>query len=349
MRRPDDEQEPRDGADQATAPPNWVPPPQQAGRRDAAPIRPDLWSRTVDLWFRTMARDQEFRCPDCGYDLHGLPAPGGFFRCPECGRAAARCRAMVRKDAMTWWDRWRHHFLVITLLAALLVLLVLLVPDDFIYEVAVSTVTLTILAYLAYFVQGLSNGYRQVPKRLPGLGYRESATSGSDRALSEALHAPPEGPQGSGDQAPEARTGDGSPMSIQHGHGAAPERATGATRDAAKRGLAAVMFILGCFVALAVMETRASPLLPTLKPLFGISFGMAFLAAQLSYVFLFRIRRGWIWLLAFCILRIPFFFLTSNTALWQNPEALSGLAELVTGAACISGFLLGLLVLARRL
>ncbi len=54
-------------------------------------------------------------------------------------------------------------------------------------------------------------------------------------------------------------------------------------------------------------------------------------------------------ILGICILRIPFFFLTSNTALWQNPEALSGAAELITSTACFSGFLLGLLVLARRL
>ena len=110
-----------------------------------------------------------------------------------------------------------------------------------------------------------------------------------------------------------------------------------------------MMFVLGCFVAFAVLETRGGPLLPALKPLFGTPFGVAFLAAQLGYVFIFRIRRGWMWILAFCILRIPFFFLTSNTALWQNQEALSGPAELITGAACISGLLLGLLVLARRL
>ena len=108
------------------------------------------------------------------------------------------------------------------------------------------------------------------------------------------------------------------------------------------------MFILGCFVALAVLETRGGPLLPTLKPLFGVPFGVAFLAAQLGYVIFFRVRRGWLWILGFCILRVPFFFLTSNTALWQNPEALSGMAELITGAACFSGLLLGLLVFARR-
>ena len=71
-------------------------------------------------------------------------------------------------------------------------------------------------------------------------------------------------------------------------------------------------------------------------------------STTLAFVFSFRIKRGWIWILGICLLRIPFFFLTSNTHLWQNPEALSGMREMMTGAACISGLLLGLVVVAGR-
>ena len=202
MKRPDDKQAPRVGADRATAPPRRVPPPPRAGPHDAAPMRPDLWSRTADLWFRTVARDQQFRCPACSYDLRGLPAPGGSFRCPECGTLAARCNALARQDATTWWGRWRHHVLVITLLAVLLVPLVLLVPDGFTYEVVVSIVMLMILAYFAH---RLSNANHRLSRRLPGLGYRERATAGVDRALSEALHTSQDEPRPSADEAPGER------------------------------------------------------------------------------------------------------------------------------------------------
>lgn len=309
-------------------------------------MRADFWSGTVDLWFRTVAHDQEFRCPRCGYDLRGLPAPGGFFRCPECGEVAARYEAMVHKNAMSWWGRWRHHVLAITLVAALLALLVLLIPDDFTYEVVGSIVIIMILTYV---VQRFSHTNRQVSPRLPGRHYRERATTGVDRALYKALHTPPEGQQGSGDQAPEARSGTGSPMGIQQGHEGEWELSMSATFESGKRGLAAVMFALACFVTVAVMEPLGGPLLPTLKNFFGTPFGVAFLAAQLGYTIIFRIKRGWIWILGFCILRIPFFFLTSNTALWRNPEAMSGLDELITGAACISALMLGFLVFGRRL
>ena len=120
-------------------------------------------------------------------------------------------------------------------------------------------------------------------------------------------------------------------------------------RECAKRWLALVMLVLGLFVAFAVLETRSPPILSSLKPFFGIPFGVAFLAGQLGYVLGFRLKRGLILILGICMLRIPFFFLTSNTALMRNPEALSGMAELITSAACVSGLLLGLLVLARRL
>ncbi len=346
MKRPDDKQSPQGGADPAAAPVKGAPPPHQAGPRDAAPMRADFWSGTVDVWFRTVARDQQFRCPGCGYDLRGLPAPGGFFRCPECGEVAARYEAMVHKHAMRWWGRWRHHVLAITLVAALLVLLALLIPDDFTYEVVVSIVIIMILTYV---VQRFSHTNRQVSPRLPGRDYRERATTGVDRALSKALHTPPEAQQGSGDQAPEARSGNGSPMGIQQGHEGEWELSMSATCESGKRGLAAVMFALACFVTVAVMEPLGGPLLPTLKNFFGTPFGVAFLAAQLGYTIIFRIKRGWIWILGFCILRIPFFFLTSNTALWRNPEAMSGLGELITGAACLSALMLGLLVFGRRL
>ncbi len=121
------------------------------------------------------------------------------------------------------------------------------------------------------------------------------------------------------------------------------------THEGAKRWLALLMLVLGLFVVLSVMETRAPASLTSLKPFFGIPFGVAFLAAQFGYVFIFNIKRGWIWILGICIVRIPFYFLTSNTYLLQNSEALTGMAELVTSAACVSGCMLGLLVLARRL
>ena len=155
-------------------------------RSPAAPTRPDRWNRAVDARFRTVGLNQEFRCPECEYDLRGLPAPGGFFRCPECGMVSARHKAMVRDDQTTWWERRHRPVFCLALLAALALLLVL---DQSIYRLMVSIPMAILLVWS--FTQRLSDAPRQLRRR-PPVGPQGPRMANADRALFRSLLARPE-------------------------------------------------------------------------------------------------------------------------------------------------------------
>ena len=74
--------------------------------------RPDSWSLAKDAWGRGW-RLHEYRCPGCGYDLEGSPAPDDVFRCPECGQETQRYEAIIPpKERTSWWARLRLPMLV---------------------------------------------------------------------------------------------------------------------------------------------------------------------------------------------------------------------------------------------
>ena len=170
---------------------------KHTGNGNSPGIRPDLWNRATDAWFRATGRDADLQCPECGYQLRGLTAPCGFFSCPECGTVTQRYKAIMPREPITWWHRWRMPALVVVALAA--PILSIIVHPLFMFGMLAPFVSM-----IPWCGTGYGTGYRRwafdlddtpPPRKNRTSRTASPASATADRALSEALKDPPDPPR----------------------------------------------------------------------------------------------------------------------------------------------------------
>ncbi len=169
-------------------------------------MRSDLWNRAIDVWYRATGRDGDFRCPECGYELRGLPAPSGFFRCPECGTATERHKAISPREPITWWQRWRLPANIAVFLAAV-ILSVCVHPLFMLAVVALAAAApLADSGLCGYGHRRRALDFEEIDreiKKLPLRSPRPASTAADDALSAALLEAAPGRTADSSDQAAE--------------------------------------------------------------------------------------------------------------------------------------------------
>lgn len=116
-----------------------------------------------------------------------------------------------------------------------------------------------------------------------------------------------------------------------------------------KRRLAIGMVILSAFVIVCAMGVKyAPPLIPSLTPVFGVKFGIAFLLLLIGYCYYFNIKGGFWWIIGIWIVVTPAYF-TGIGELFRHPAAMRGADWVITGNSCLCALAIGISVLRRKL
>jgi len=121
-------------------------------------------------------------------------------------------------------------------------------------------------------------------------------------------------------------------------------------RDQLKQPLAVGMVVLAALVLLTVFGNpagNARPLVPALVPVFGVPFGAVFALLQLAYCGRLNLKKGFVVVAGVWALAGPLILIGESFG--HSPQALAGLARMVTGSACGSAIALGALVLKGKL
>ena len=120
-----------------------------------------------------------------------------------------------------------------------------------------------------------------------------------------------------------------------------------------KLWLAVVMIVLSAFVFITTFGNRYGGrsllLIPALVPIFGVPFGIIYAVFQLGYCLCLDAKKGILWLLAVWITVAALIPLMKVGVVFRDERTISGLARIITGAACASGIALGIGALKDKL
>jgi len=113
-------------------------------------------------------------------------------------------------------------------------------------------------------------------------------------------------------------------------------------REQTKKSSAIGMIVLAGFVFLAVFTGpyRARPLVPSLVPIFGASFGFIFAAFQVGFCLYFRAKTGLLWIIGIWAVAIPLVYFTASLS--AGKEGLAAFDRAITGSSCASAIALGI-------
>jgi len=113
------------------------------------------------------------------------------------------------------------------------------------------------------------------------------------------------------------------------------------------------MIVLSAFVFVTTFGSRYGGrsllLIPPLVPVVGTPFGIIYAVFQLGYCLCLDAKKGILWIVGIWIIVGALIPLMNVGAVFRDERAISGLARIVTGAACASGIALGIGALKQKL